>query len=97
VLGDMGEVGDQGVAFHAEVGAYAQERDIDTLWTVGRLCTHAAAAFAGARHFDDVASLIAALGQAPAAGAVLVKGSRFMKMEQVVAALLAVPGAPHAA
>jgi UDP-N-acetylmuramoyl-tripeptide--D-alanyl-D-alanine ligase len=97
VLGDMGEVGDQGVAFHAEVGAYAKERGIETLWTVGRLCTHAAAAFAGARHFDDVASLITALSQAPACGAVLVKGSRFMKMEQVVAALLAVPGAPHAA
>ena len=97
VLGDMGEVGNQGVAFHTEVGAYAQDRGIETLWTVGRLCTHAAAAFAGARHFDDVASLIAALAQAPACGAVLVKGSRFMKMEQVVAALLAAPGAPHAA
>jgi len=97
VLGDMGEVGDQGVAFHAEVGAYAKERRIETLWTAGRLCTHAADAFAGARHFDDVASLIAALAQAPACSAVLVKGSRFMKMEQVVAALLAVPGASHAA
>ena len=97
VLGDMGEVGDQGVAFHAEVGAYATERGIETLWTVGRLCTHAADAFAGARHFDDVASLIAALAQAPACSAVLVKGSRFMKMEQVVAALLSEPGAPHAA
>ena len=97
VLGDMGEVGDQGVAFHAEVGAYAKERGIETLWTVGKLCTHAADAFQGARHFDDVASLIAALAQAPACSAVLVKGSRFMKMEQVVAALLAVPGASHAA
>jgi len=97
VLGDMGEVGDQGVAFHAEVGAYAKERGIETLWTAGRLCTHAADAFAGARHFDDVASLIAALAQAPACSAVLVKGSRFMKMEQVVAALLLEPGAPHAA
>ena len=87
VLGDMGEVGDQGVAFHAEVGAYAKERGIETLWTVGRLCTHAAGAFAGARHFDDVTSVIAALAQAPACSAVLVKGSRFMKMEQVVAAL----------
>ena len=97
VLGDMGEVGDQGVAFHAEVGAYATERGIETLWTVGRLCTHAADAFAGARHFDDVASLIAALGQARACASMLVKGSRFMKMEQVVAALLSEPGAPHAA
>ncbi|MEP7057877.1 MAG: UDP-N-acetylmuramoyl-tripeptide--D-alanyl-D-alanine ligase [Caldimonas sp.] len=97
VLGDMGEVGDQGVEFHAEVGAYARVRGIDALWTAGSLSTHAAAAFAGARHFDDVASLVAALPQAPACAAVLVKGSRFMKTEQVVAALLSEPGAPHAA
>ena len=31
VLGDMGEVGDQGPAFHAEVGAYAQQRGIEQL------------------------------------------------------------------
>ena len=93
VLGDMGEVGERGVEFHAEVGAYAKERGIDALWTVGVLSTHAADSFAGARHFDDVASLVTALAQAPACGAALVKGSRFMKMEQVVAALLSAPGA----
>src|SRR5690606_5649332 len=97
VLGDMGEVGDQGPAFHAEVGAYARERGIDALWTAGQLTTHAAAAFPGARHFDDVATLLAALGDAPVCRAVVVKGSRFMKMEQVVAALAAAPGEPHAA
>ncbi len=100
VLGDMGEVGDQGPAFHAEVGAYARERGIEALWTAGPLATHAAAAFAGARHFDDVAALLAALGDglrgAPACRAVLVKGSRFMTMERVVAALTA-PGDAHAA
>jgi UDP-N-acetylmuramoyl-tripeptide--D-alanyl-D-alanine ligase len=56
---------------------------------------HAAAAFGGARHFENVAALIAALGEAPACNAVVVKGSRFMKMEQVVAALTA--GGAHAA
>src|SRR5205085_11256630 len=54
VLGDMGEVGAHGPAFHREVGAYAAERAIEHLWTAGALSTHAAAAFAGARHFDDV-------------------------------------------
>jgi UDP-N-acetylmuramoyl-tripeptide--D-alanyl-D-alanine ligase len=88
VLGDMGEVGDQGPAFHAEVGAFAQQRGITALWTAGSASTHAAAAFAGARHFDDVDSLLAALPQAPACRAIVVKGSRFMKMERVVAALL---------
>jgi UDP-N-acetylmuramoyl-tripeptide--D-alanyl-D-alanine ligase len=87
VLGDMGEVGDQGPAFHHEVGAYAKDRALDALWTAGSLSAHAAQAFAGARHFASVAELVAALPQAPAAASVLVKGSRFMKMEQVVAAL----------
>jgi UDP-N-acetylmuramoyl-tripeptide--D-alanyl-D-alanine ligase len=88
VLGDMGEVGDNGPAFHHEVGAFAKARGIDALWTVGSLSTHAAAAFSGARHFEDMGSLLTALSQAPACAAVVVKGSRFMKTEQVVAALI---------
>jgi UDP-N-acetylmuramoyl-tripeptide--D-alanyl-D-alanine ligase len=98
VLGDMGEVGNQGVAFHAEVGSYARERGIETLWAVGPQCAHAAAAFGSpARHFHDVEALDSALTtQAPEALSILVKGSRFMKMERVVSALTA-PEAPHAA
>ncbi|HOY34963.1 MAG TPA: UDP-N-acetylmuramoyl-tripeptide--D-alanyl-D-alanine ligase [Piscinibacter sp.] len=95
MLGDMGEVGDQGPAFHTEVGAYAKQRGIEHFWAAGALCRHAAAAFAGARHFEDAPALIAALGQAPQAAAIVVKGSRFMKMERVVAALS--EGAAHAA
>ena len=95
LLGDMGEVGDQGPAFHAEVGGYAKQRGIESLWTAGALCRHAAQAFAGARHFDGVEALVAALNGAPPAASVVVKGSRFMKMERVVAALM--EGAAHAA
>ena len=95
VLGDMGEVGDQGPAFHAEVGAYAKAQGIDHLWCVGALCAHTADAFSGARHFNDVASLITVLP--PDFNAVLIKGSRFMKMEQVVAHLLHSEGADRAA
>ena len=101
VLGDMGEVGDHGPAFHREVGAYAKARGIDALWTVGHASADAAIAFSGARHFDAVPSLLAALAQAPDCAAVVVKGSRFMAMEQVVAALLggtaSAPGDAHAA
>ncbi|MES2889961.1 MAG: UDP-N-acetylmuramoyl-tripeptide--D-alanyl-D-alanine ligase [Pseudomonadota bacterium] len=89
VLGDMGEVGAHGPAFHAEVGAYAQARGVQTLWVVGALSVHAAKAFDGARHFEAVDDLIDALSEAPACSAVVVKGSRFMKMERVVSALLA--------
>ncbi len=106
VLGDMGEVGDQGSEFHREVGAFARSAGIESLWTAGPLCAHAASAYgAGARHFDAVEELLAALPEAPAAASVLVKGSRFMKMERVVAALksassaasVAPTGAAHAA
>ena len=74
-------------SFHAEVGAYAKSRGVDALWTVGSASAQAAEAFGGARHFDTVANLLAALPGAPECAAVVVKGSRFMKMEQVVAAL----------
>jgi UDP-N-acetylmuramoyl-tripeptide--D-alanyl-D-alanine ligase len=95
VLGDMGEVGDQGPAFHAEVGAYAQQRGIEQVWVAGVQMQHAAAACSGARHFADAPALIAALAEAPTAASIVVKGSRFMKMERVVAALM--EGSTHAA
>lgn len=88
VLGDMGEVGDHGPAFHREVGAYARQQGIEALWTAGSACIESARAFSGARHFDTVAELLAALSQAPSSSSVVVKGSRFMKMEQVVDALM---------
>ena len=89
LLGDMGEVGDQGPAFHAEVGFYARERGIERLWTAGAACRATAAAYGpDARAFDTTAALVAALaGPLPAAGAIVVKGSRFMRMEQAVAAV----------
>jgi UDP-N-acetylmuramoyl-tripeptide--D-alanyl-D-alanine ligase len=85
VLGDMGEVGNQGPAFHAEVGAYARERGIEQLFTLGEQ-----AAGMNGRHFADVDALNAAVAEALARSeSVLVKGSRFMKMERVVEAITA--------
>ena len=94
LLGDMGEVGDQGPAFHQEIGAYAQARGIDEFWCAGTLCAHAAHAYGpDARHFADTPALLAALGDSaaaePAFASVLVKGSRFMGMERAVALLIA--------
>jgi UDP-N-acetylmuramoyl-tripeptide--D-alanyl-D-alanine ligase len=96
VLGDMGEVGADGEAYHREVGAYAVQRGIEGLWTVGTLCRHTADVFAGARAFDEVSALLAALSDAPQCASVLIKGSRFMQMERVVAALLGSGGSSHA-
>jgi UDP-N-acetylmuramoyl-tripeptide--D-alanyl-D-alanine ligase len=89
VLGDMGEVGNQGPEFHTEVGAYAAERGLDALYTLGHLSLHASEAFGPAQHFADMDGLLgvvtAQMGQFKS---VLVKGSRFMQMERVVQALL---------
>lgn len=85
VLGDMGEVGDQGPQFHAEVGAYARERGIEQLFTLGEQ-----SAAMGGTHFATVEALNAAvLAALPGVQSVLVKGSRFMKMERVVQAVTA--------
>ena len=88
VLGDMGEVGLQGAEFHQEVGAYAKACAIQSLFTLGDLCQHSSQAFEGAVHFSDMDSLQArVLSDISAYNSVLVKGSRFMKMERVVEAL----------
>ncbi|MFM6990028.1 MAG: UDP-N-acetylmuramoyl-tripeptide--D-alanyl-D-alanine ligase [Rhodoferax sp.] len=88
VLGDMGEVGNQGPQFHAEIGAYAQSLGIDRLLALGELSQSAVQAFEGAQHFDSMEALNAALEAALAGtNSVLVKGSRFMKMERAVAAI----------
>ena len=91
VMGDMGEVGDQGPQFHAEAGAYARDKGIERLLALGAQSAHAAAACgAAAQHFNDMAALLAALREGlPTVGSVLIKGSRFMKMEQVVQAISA--------
>ncbi len=87
VLGDMAEVGDQGPAMHAEVGAYAAQSGIDHLLTLGEASRHAAAAFGRqAEAFDALDALLQRL-LALRPGHVLVKGSRSMRMERVVQAL----------
>jgi murE/murF fusion protein len=88
VLGDMGEVGSQGPAFHTEAGAYAAAKGIEHVLLSGNLSRHAHAAAPGSLHFDDMAALRqAAVALLPQVASVLVKGSRFMRMEQIVDAV----------
>jgi UDP-N-acetylmuramoyl-tripeptide--D-alanyl-D-alanine ligase len=92
VLGDMGEVGERGAEFHREVGAYARSKGVSQLLALGEATKHAVDAFgAGARHLATVDEIISSLE----ANTVLVKGSRFMKMERVVAALTGTAEAGH--
>ena len=101
VLGDMGEVGDNGPQFHAEVGQRARECGIDALIVMGELARAALTAFADtgasgavdqqaptsaeAASAEDAATTAAQA--AGGTGSILVKGSRFMRMERVVVAL----------
>ncbi len=86
VLGDMGELGAEASGLHEAVGKAAKEAGIDALLTLGELSAAATAAFGpGARHFADFDRLSEALEAMLGPGVtMLVKGSRFMRMERVV-------------
>jgi UDP-N-acetylmuramoyl-tripeptide--D-alanyl-D-alanine ligase len=90
VLGDMGELGADATVFHREAGLAARALGIQGLFGMGPLARAAVQAFgAGGHHFNTHAQVLRALHDALDGGAsVLVKGSRTMGMEQVVAALL---------
>jgi UDP-N-acetylmuramoyl-tripeptide--D-alanyl-D-alanine ligase len=86
VLGDMGEVGTQGREFHEEIAAYAASRGIEQVLATGELAAHMRG---HARHFEQFDALLAAVDAAVTPGTtVLIKGSRFMKMERVVQHLI---------
>ncbi|WP_426195713.1 UDP-N-acetylmuramoyl-tripeptide--D-alanyl-D-alanine ligase [Massilia sp. DWR3-1-1] len=85
VLGDMGEVGTQGRQFHEEIAACAAAAGIEHVLVTGELTRHMAGAHL--QHFEQFDELLAALDTALGSksdATVLVKGSRFMKMERVV-------------
>ncbi len=100
VLGEMGEVGTQGQQFHEEIGAYAAAKGIEHVLATGGLARHMVASAQAAQgtesgtvveYFEQFDGLLAAL-DAHLAGrpdaTVLIKGSRFMKMERAVQHLI---------
>lgn len=86
VLGDMGELGDDAAQFHHEIGIAARELGIERMFALGAMSAGAVSEFgAGAQHFADIEALQTVLEkEMDAQTTVLVKGSRFMKMERVV-------------
>lgn len=89
VLGDMGELGDAAAKLHAETGAQVREAGISRLLAAGDLSRNTVEGFGeGASWHADVDELAAGLASELREGVnVLVKGSRFMRMERVVEAL----------
>ncbi len=95
VLGDMGEIGEASAQLHDEIGGYAKSMGVDRLYALGEMSVQAVRNFGdGGCHFDspDILSDMLA-GQLDAASVVLVKGSRFMRMERVVERLADLPDA----
>ena len=90
VLGDMGELGADAAALHAQIGLAARAAGIDRLLALGLLTKETVGAFgAGAMHFERIQELLAELeNELTSDTTVLVKGSRFMQMERVVQSFL---------
>lgn len=92
VLGDMNELGQESAQLHRDSGELARTLGVERLWATGKLGQHAATSFGTqAQHFPTQAELITALQHELARQhgvTLLIKGSRGMKMELVVQALL---------
>ena len=91
VLGDMGEIGEASGQYHDEIGGYAKSQGIDRLYALGDAAQQAVRNFGeGAKHYCNIEKLIAAVDkELGPETTVLIKGSRFMKMERVADALAA--------
>ena len=94
VLGDMGELGPNTIQLHAEIGERASQCGAKRLYAYGPLSRAACKKFGGAAFaFDDIQMLIEVLRNAAQQSRdsqinLLIKGSRAMRMERVVAELL---------
>jgi UDP-N-acetylmuramoyl-tripeptide--D-alanyl-D-alanine ligase len=86
VLGDMGELGPDSAALHRGMGELARQAGIRGLYCIGDMSREIAAGFgAGAHWFATTEELEAALVPELSEGCnVLIKGSRFMALDQLV-------------
>lgn len=91
VLGDMGELGTDSQQLHVEMGRMAREKGVQCLYATGALSQHAVKGFGENGYWfenkDELTSQLSSDWQGE--GAVLVKGSRLMHMEEVVSGLQA--------
>ena len=86
VLGDMGELGADAKQLHMEIGAYAKAAGLNKLYCLGELSHEMVRGFGeGAKHYATPVAIADAIKPLLSKGdVVLIKGSRFMKMERVV-------------
>jgi UDP-N-acetylmuramyl pentapeptide synthase len=86
VLGDMGELGADAKQLHMDIGAYAKAAGLKKLYCLGELSHEMVRGFGdGAKHYATPVAIADAIKPLLSKGdVVLIKGSRFMKMERVV-------------
>ena len=89
VFGDMGELGKESITLHREAGEMAREFGVTRLLALGELARYAADSFGkGATHFSDHAAIIKVLRKdLHERICVLIKGSRAMQLEKIVAGI----------
>ncbi len=85
----MGELGEDAARLHRQTGAALKRAGVDRLFAIGEMSKNSSEAFGGkAMWFESADSLIDALRTTLTSDVnLLVKGSRFMRMERVVQAL----------
>lgn len=91
VAGDMGELGEESIDCHKEIGKVAKEANIDCVLSFGHLSKMISDQHDEGKHFTDKSALVIYLKTlilAHPALTILIKGSRSMAMEQIIEQLL---------
>jgi UDP-N-acetylmuramoyl-tripeptide--D-alanyl-D-alanine ligase len=90
ILGDMKELGKEAEQMHQAAGNKIRAAGIDYLFTFGNLSALTADAFGiNAKHFTEYKALVAALQTHLSHDVtILVKGSRSMRMERIIAEII---------
>ncbi|MCW9047055.1 MAG: UDP-N-acetylmuramoyl-tripeptide--D-alanyl-D-alanine ligase [Gammaproteobacteria bacterium] len=90
VLGDMGELGDEEQRVHFDAGMKARTAGVSRLLTIGEVSRYAVDAFGeNAQNFKTKEELVSYIKEHQTEDlGILVKGSRFMHMEQIVESII---------
>ena len=83
VLGSMAELGADSKILHQEIGEYACQAGLDKLYTIGKDSKHY-----NGELFPDIESLYNQLNEYHLGATILIKGSRMMKLDELVDILL---------
>ena len=91
VIGDMRELGARSAAAHEALGRALADAGVTRAWFVGpeSRVAYEAAPIDHRWHLPDASALLERLDELPTTGSLLIKGSRSIGLERVVAALLA--------